>query len=67
MSEPQGIDAQERAARLADLEAAKHSAEMEGGHVPAEAEAILREYAEGRISEDEMDRQLRAKFDIPTR
>lgn len=67
MSDTQGIDAQERVARLADLEAAKHSAEMEGGHVPDEAEAVLRDYAEGRISEDEMDRQLRSTFDIPAR
>lgn len=65
MSDTQGIDAQERVARLADLEAAKQSAEMEGSHVPAEAGAVLHDYAEGRISEDEMDRQLSSTFDIP--
>ncbi|MFZ2259464.1 MAG: hypothetical protein WAV52_01750 [Luteococcus japonicus] len=67
MSDTQGIDAQERVARLGDLEAAKQSAEMEGSHVPAEAGAVLRDYAEWRISEDEMDRQLRSTSDIPAR
>lgn len=40
---------------------------MEGSHVPAEAGAVLRDYAEWRISEDEMDRQLRSTSDIPAR
>lgn len=48
------------AARQEDYERIRHSTEMEGGQVPDWAEAIILEFAEGRIDADEMQRRIAA-------
>lgn len=56
------ISAEESTRRAAAFARIKHSTEMEGGDVPAEAEAVITEFIAGRIDEAEMMKRISARF-----
>ncbi len=56
------ITAAESRRRAAAYDRIKHSTEMEGGEVPADAEPIIREFVTGSIDEPEMMRRIAARF-----
>lgn len=58
------INEEEQARRVEAFRQARHSSEMEGGRTSEEARADQDEFAEGRISEDELHRRIRVRHGL---
>lgn len=58
------ISDEERARRAEAARRSRHSAEMEGGYVPAETQADQDAYVRGEIDEAEMVRRFRERYGL---